>query len=296
MIGRGHRLLRPARTLALFGAMLIAAAPPTRADTSIGVDAAIQPQAIGTPPDAAPQPMVVGQPVMFRERIATASSGQAQILFRDASKLSIGPASDLVIDQFVYDPAAGIGKLAMSTTRGVFRFVGGQVSKLDTPVTLATPSGTIGVRGGIFIADLAADGKLTVVFVYGRELTLTGRNGAATTLRRPGFAASVGGPGASPSLPFPAPRDLIASLVSQFQAPQTAPAPATVVTDARVAATALYAQLAAGNLDNALPQRLGLRTPLSGSLLNTLAGEHTFGIGTVAPLRGLRQFLQQRLN
>lgn len=230
-----------------------------RADGPIGVNAAVNPQGSGTPPAGTPQPLVIGQPVVFNERIATETSGQAQILFRDESALTVGPASDLVIDQFIYDPNAGTAKLAMSATRGVFRFVGGVASKLDNPVTLTAPSATLGIRGGIFIARIGPNGGLTAVFVYGKEMTVTGRNGAVSQVRRPGFAVAVDRAGNSPSQPFPAPRELLSSLFGQFDGVGGSRG-GTVLSDARAAQSPLFTRLAGINAAGQL-QPLAERGP-----------------------------------
>src|SRR5579863_7451266 len=234
------------RIIVLAGAVAMALGPvQAMAAETIGVNAAVNPDSTGAPPGSAPQLLAPGQPVVFQERIATAANGQTQILFRDESTVSVGPDSDLVIDQFVYDPNAGTGRLAMSATKGVFRFVGGQVSKLGSPVTLTTPTATMGIRGGIFIARIASNGDVTAVFVYGDELTVTGRNGAVTTVRRPGFAVSVARGGNGPSAPFAAPRELLNSLVGQFDG--TAQNRSTVrLGDSRIAGEALFARLSAG--------------------------------------------------
>src|SRR5215472_11823464 len=68
----------------------------------VGVDSAVNPEATGTAPGGAPQRIVLGQDVLFNERIATSAAGQTQILFDDASTLTVGPNSNMVIDQFVY--------------------------------------------------------------------------------------------------------------------------------------------------------------------------------------------------
>ena len=122
----------------------------------------------------------------------------------------------MVIDQFVYDPNAGTGKLVASLGRGVFRFVGGKLSKQDNAVTMRTPTATIGIRGGVMLIDQAANGKLEVIFVYGKGVTITGLNGVSQTIYRPGFAVSISGPGASPSDPGPAPPGHTAALLAQL--------------------------------------------------------------------------------
>src|SRR5262249_51645042 len=168
------------------------------------------------PRGSAPRRLVLGQEVVFNERIATGEGGQTQVLFLDESTMSVGPNSDMVIDEFVYDPRAGTGKLAANLTRGVFRFVGGKLSKQDNAVTMQTPSATIGIRGGVILVNLATGGKLEVIFVYGAGATITGTNGVAQTITRSGFEVTVSGPGASPSQPARAPRGAAAGRAAQL--------------------------------------------------------------------------------
>src|SRR5271156_1774400 len=190
--------------------------PTALGEQRIGVDSGVNPSATGIPPGALPRRLVLGQDVVFNERITTEDQGQTQILFVDESTLSVGPNANMVIDQFVYDPNAGTGKLVASLGRGVFRFVGGKLSKQDNAVTLRTPTATIGIRGGVVLIDQAANGRLIVEFVYGKGVTITGLNGQSQTVYRPGFAVSVSGPGAAPSDPGPAPPGANAALLAQL--------------------------------------------------------------------------------
>src|SRR6266851_2839087 len=191
------------------------ASPAALAQQRIGVNAAVNPDATGTPPGATARRLVLGQEVVFKERITTGIQGQTQILFIDQSTMSIGANSDLLIDEFVFDPAAGTGKMAANLTRGVFRFVGGKLSKLDNAVTMQTPSATIGIRGGVMLVNQAAGGSLEVIFVYGKGITVTGLNGVAQTITRPGWEVTVSAPGSSPSEPAPAPPGAAAALLAQ---------------------------------------------------------------------------------
>jgi trimeric autotransporter adhesin len=192
------------------------ATPCALADQRVGVDSAVNPNAMGIPPGGLPRRLVLGQDVVFNERITTEAEGQTQILFVDESTLSVGPNANMVIDQFVYDPNAGTGKFAASLTRGVFRFVGGKLSKQENAVTMRTPTATIGIRGGVMLVDLTPGGKLSVIFVYGKGVTITGLNGASQTITRPGFEVTVSGPGASPSDPAPSPPGAAAALLAQL--------------------------------------------------------------------------------
>jgi trimeric autotransporter adhesin len=207
----------PFRTIALAPFLLIAGLTgPAIAQQRVGVDSAVNPAATGITPGAVPRRLVLGQEVVFNERITTGVTGQTQILFVDETSMTLGPNGDMVIDEFVYDPNAGTGKLAASLSRGVFRFVGGKLSKLDNAVTMRTPSAIIGVRGGVMLVNLLPSGRLEVIFGYGKGLTVTGLNGASETITRPGFEVTVAGPGASPSAPVPAPPDAAEALLAQL--------------------------------------------------------------------------------
>ena len=90
----------------------------------------------------------VGVDVSANERIVTRTNDRAHLVFLDGSALTIGPSSEMVIDRFVYDPNRQVGDLAMSATRGAFRFVGGAIIK-KTEVVVRTPTASVGIRGSI---------------------------------------------------------------------------------------------------------------------------------------------------
>src|SRR5271155_2363868 len=205
-------------------------------------DRAGKPEATGTPQGEAPQRLTLGQDVLFNERIATSAAGQTQILFVDASTMTVGPNSNMVIDQFVYDPNAGTGKMAASLTRGVFRYVGGALSKGDNAVSFRTPTATIGIRGGVILVDVNPTcsagtatpqtpgcNALQVIFAYGNGVTVTGLDGLSQTITRPGFQVTVAGPGAAPSAPAPAPAGAIGGFLGQLDGQSGAHGGATAV-------------------------------------------------------------------
>src|SRR5713226_6758087 len=174
------------RVAVVAGLLLTVGTSALLAQERVGVNSAVNPQATGALPGAPPRRLVIGQDVIFNEHITTAETGQTQLLFLDESSMSIGPNSDLTIDQFVYDPKSGTGKLAMSATRGLLRYVGGKLSKQDDAVTLRTSTATLAVRGGAFIASITAI-QTDAVFIYGRELRITGAAGGVQIVTRPGF-------------------------------------------------------------------------------------------------------------
>ena len=125
MLGFGLLALRVGGVALVF---LLAGANGALAQQRVGVSGAVNPEATSRPPGGTVRKLVIGQEIVFNERITTEANGQTQLLFLDQSSMSIGPNSDLTIDQFVYDPKTGTGKLAMSATRGLLRYVGGKLS------------------------------------------------------------------------------------------------------------------------------------------------------------------------
>ena len=190
---------RPCAGVSLWAALALAVAAPLPASaapaTEVGVTAAVNPQAQGTPPGAGVRTLVLGDRIIHRERIQTRGAGLVQVLLVDGSTFTVGPGSDLVIDEFVYDPAAGDGKLVASFSKGVARFVGGRLSKKPGGVSVKTPVGTVGIRGGI--ANLNLSGAAPAFsLIFGDELTYDGPGGTHRRIYERGYTMEIGGNGA----------------------------------------------------------------------------------------------------
>ncbi len=184
------------------------------AQQKVGVNSAVNTNANGTPPGGTTRRLVIGQEVVHNEDIKTDGNGQTQILFLDGSSVSVGPNADLLIDDFVYDPATGTGKMTLTAVRGAMRFVGGKLSKQDNAVTLHIGTATIGVRGGVFVADVQPDGKAEGHFVYGQAVTVSGQSGCSHLVYRSGFAVDVRR-GGCPDSPHPAPPGATLAILSR---------------------------------------------------------------------------------
>src|SRR5258708_663261 len=196
------RIITPRRLAgSLAASLLLTASPLAYAQERVGAATAVNPDTSATPPGAAVRQLVIGQDVVHNERIATGPTGQTQLLFLDQSSLTVGENADVTIDDFVFDPSTSTGKLAMSTTKGILRYVGGALSKNANAVSLVTPSGTLGIRGGVFLLSLTPAGQLDVVLLYGSGLTVTPicRDCVAQLITRPGFFVSIPFPGAPAS-------------------------------------------------------------------------------------------------
>ena len=83
---------------------------------------------------------------------AVTAKGRMRIDFVDETRVDITEHSRLLIDEFVYDPANGVGKLSIKASLGTVRYASGQIAKkYQQNVKIRTPSATIGVRGTDFI-------------------------------------------------------------------------------------------------------------------------------------------------
>ena len=162
----------------LLGALVtFASSAPTLAlaatgETKVGVTAASNINATGKPPISPARDLETGLEVFFNEKVTTNASGRAQLLFRDGTSLTIGAGSEMVIDKFVFDPASGTGEMAVNITKGVFRLVGGKISK-KTPVRFNTPTATVAVRGAVVDLAVQANGATAAYLVFGDVLKVT---------------------------------------------------------------------------------------------------------------------------
>jgi hypothetical protein len=173
-------------SLAVLLASIMLVAAPGLAQ-QVGTAAAVNPQSRGTPPSGETQVLNIGARIVHEERIQTTSSGTLQVLFADKTTLNVGPNSDLVIDKFVYDRAAGTGEMAISLTRGALRFVGGQLSHQGA-ATVNTPAATIGIRGG---TATIAHGKAGTRVINHFGSQLVNNHCGSVVIRRPDFAVSL---------------------------------------------------------------------------------------------------------
>jgi hypothetical protein len=83
---------------------------------------------------------------------ARTDKGKMRLDFIDDTRVDVIENSILVIDDFVYDPSSGTGKLDMRAALGTVRYASGQIAKNSRQnVRVRTPSATISVRGTDFI-------------------------------------------------------------------------------------------------------------------------------------------------
>ena len=161
------------------------AAEQADAQTSsrIGVAAAVRNE-VTAGQTAGFHPLVVGGGIFQNDLIRTGTNSVAQLLFQDQTTLSVGPRSEVRLDNYVYDPHQNAGNVAISLTSGALRFITG--SQDPHNYSIRTPVATIGVRGTI-VDFLFINGRAFAILDEGRAL-FTLQNGRTVELSEAGTA------------------------------------------------------------------------------------------------------------
>ncbi len=95
---------------------------------------------------------VPGTPVYEGSTLRTEANSSLGVTFNDETLMSFGPNTTLVVEAYLYAPTEGRLKLSGRLAKGSLNYVSGVIAKLKPDaVSIATPNGTIGVRGTQFL-------------------------------------------------------------------------------------------------------------------------------------------------
>ena len=93
-------------------------------------------------------------------------NGKVGILFIDDTRVDVTQHSKLIIDEFVFDPNSGTGKLTLKAALGTVRYASGQIAKNSRQdIKITTPTATIGVRGTDFTMTIDELGGSTIILL-----------------------------------------------------------------------------------------------------------------------------------
>lgn len=106
---------------------------------------------------AAAMPVKVGDRLFAGDRVLTAADAAAGITLRDDTLMSLGPKSNVVLEQYDFDANGGDGNVAVRVFKGTMRYVTGLIGKhAPDHQQVLTPTATIGIRGTDFIVEVVA--------------------------------------------------------------------------------------------------------------------------------------------
>jgi len=94
------------------------------------------------------------------------SNGRVGITFLDDSQVRLTEHSELIIDEFIYDPDPSKSKMALQFASGTARFITGKLATIDKQnIFIKTPSATIGIRGTDFTVTVDELGRSLVILL-----------------------------------------------------------------------------------------------------------------------------------
>ncbi|MEE8274785.1 MAG: FecR domain-containing protein [Alphaproteobacteria bacterium] len=172
-----------------------------------------------------------GEDVFLGDEISSFDESGMQLMLLDETIFTIGPNTDLTVDEFVYDPATDAGQVTASLAKGVLRFVTGKVADAAPQnMEIRLPVGTIGVRGTT-IGAAQYDGTQALIVLLGPGLdnnadARAGRldvtaAGVTVSLTRPRFGTTIEF-GQPPAPPFQLTDVQLASILTPL-APEPEP-------------------------------------------------------------------------
>ena len=110
-------------------------------------------------------PSAVNTGVEMNDAISTAKA-RAELTFEDKTTVKLTEHSKMIIDDFVYDPKKGSGKLAINMALGTARYASGQIAKNNPQqVAIKTPTATIAVRGTDFSMTVDELGRSLIMLL-----------------------------------------------------------------------------------------------------------------------------------
>ena len=94
---------------------------------------------------------------IYLNDIIEAKGGSIGLTFTDETTFSIDAGSQIVVDEFVYDPG-NTGSMNINVLAGNFSYISGEISKMDGEVEIVTPTATLTVQGTNVAGKVSLEG------------------------------------------------------------------------------------------------------------------------------------------
>jgi hypothetical protein len=103
------------------------------------------------------------------------SNGRMAVTFLDDTLIRLTEHSQVLIDEFVYDPDPNKSKMALNFAKGTARFVTGKLNKVAKKnITIRTNSATVGIRGTDFTITTNEIGESLIILLPNKDGTASG--------------------------------------------------------------------------------------------------------------------------
>lgn len=170
--------------LALFATVLLWSTTQTFAAPGETIGSAVRIVSLVTAEyEADERRLATGDDVRQDELIEVSTDGRGELKLRDDTKLALGPGSQLLLDEFVYNPEISGGAIVLNLVKGTFRFITGIAAK--PAYVIRTPTASITVRGTIFDVYVQANGMSWLLLLEG-AIEVCNENGECRLHDEPG--------------------------------------------------------------------------------------------------------------
>ena len=117
--------------------------------------------------DGQTQNTTMGYALEMNDFLQTGEDGGMILSYVDDTKFTMGPNTELIIDEFSFDITSVpiIVAMNVSINVGTFTYESGQVKKLGGEINLFTPTATITVQGTAISGTVTASGATTITLL-----------------------------------------------------------------------------------------------------------------------------------
>lgn len=172
-----------------------------------------------------PRLLAVRDHVFWQEQIATEAESFTELALDDGTILSMGPEAKVTLDSFVYNRPGSANRLVLNVSRGMMRFVTGEMEK--SAYEIRAPGAIIGVRGTAFTLIVDPETAVTTCFVHHGEVEIRDANGTGAVVVTPGQMSVIRSKVVEPPWPAQAPSDDVVQAILRLD---------TVLSEGRVSA------------------------------------------------------------
>lgn len=174
----------------------------------VGTVTVVTGHVVATHTDGSRSTLAMGSPIAEGDVVETGDGAAVTIVFVDDTSLSMGDASRLTIDAFVFDPDGASGSAALQLTEGFFILVAGALAAGGPDAfALMTPVATIGIRGTSLAILAGAEGTRNLIVLLADPLGDLGKAvvtnlGGTRILDEVNEATTVASLNVEPALPI----------------------------------------------------------------------------------------------
>ena len=107
-------------------------------------------------------PAVIGTQILIHDRLRTGLAGSLGMVFKDDTLMSLGPNSEVLINNFDFSPAESKMAIFTRMLKGTVVYLSGIIAKISPDaVRFETPVANIAVRGTRFAVKVEGDSQIT---------------------------------------------------------------------------------------------------------------------------------------